>query len=159
MIKTVARKLAEIIGTGFYSGYFPIAPGTVGSAVGVAIYLVFARLGVLTASSPLRWVALAAVVFVAGWLSAWQLEQRWGRDHKRIVIDEIWGMLLALALLPARPGYIIAAFLLFRFFDIVKPFPARRAEKLGRGVGVMLDDGIVGLYANLLIHVARLMLR
>jgi phosphatidylglycerophosphatase A len=158
-MRTVARRLAEAIGTGFYSGYFPIAPGTVGSAVGVAIYVVLVRLGVLSPSGLAGWLVLALVVLAVGWASAWHLERRFGPDDKHIVIDEIWGMLVAIALLPASARYVIGGFLLFRFFDIVKPFPARRAEGIGRGLGVMLDDGIAGIYANLVLHLAKVLLR
>ena len=158
-MRTVARRLAEAIGTGFYSGYFPIAPGTVGSAVGVAIYVVLLRLRVLSPSGLAGWLVLATVVLAAGWASARHLERRFGLDDKHIVVDEIWGMLVAIALLPATAGYVVGGFLLFRFFDIVKPFPARRAERIGQGLGVMLDDGIAGVYANLVLHLAKVLLR
>ena len=155
-MKKFAGRLAEAVGTGFYSGYFPIAPGTVGAAVGVAIYAVLVRLGVLSPSSLTGWLILVAVVLGMGWASAWHLEKRFGPDNRRIVIDEVWGMLLSVALLPAwPPGYVIGGFLLFRFFDIVKPFPARRAERVGRGLGVMLDDGIAGIYANVVLVLVR----
>jgi phosphatidylglycerophosphatase A len=155
LIKTVARRLAQAIGTGLYSGYFPIAPGTVGSAVGIGIYAILVGLGTLSPSSLAAWLVLTGVVLAAGWASAWHLEKRFGPDNKRIVIDEIWGMLLSIAFLPASPGYVVGGFLLFRFFDIVKPFPARRAERLGAGLGVMLDDGIAGVYANLVLVLIR----
>jgi phosphatidylglycerophosphatase A len=154
-MKTVARRLAQAFGTGFYSGYFPIAPGTVGSAVGVVIYAVLVRLGVLSPSSLTGWFAVTSVVLGLGWASAWHLERRYGPDDKRIVVDEVWGMLLAIAFLPASPRYVAGGFLLFRFFDIVKPFPARRAERVGKGLGVMLDDGVAGIYANLVLVVVR----
>lgn len=158
MMKTLAGKLAEIIGTGFYSGYFPLAPGTVGSAVGLAIYAILMKLHVVGAAHLPGWLLVAGVVFVVGFLSARHLENRFGRDNKRIVIDEIWGMLISLALLPSGLGYVIGGFFLFRLFDIVKPFPARRAERIGHGAGVMLDDGVAGIYANLVLHLARAIL-
>ncbi|HVP58214.1 MAG TPA: phosphatidylglycerophosphatase A [bacterium] len=158
-MRTVARRLAEVFGTGFYSGYFPIAPGTVGSGVGVGIYLVLLKAGVLSPSSLAGWVSLAAIVLAAGWASAWHLERRFGHDDKHIVIDEIWGMLIAVALLPASARYVVGGFLLFRLFDIVKPFPARRVERIGSGLGVMLDDGIAGIYANLVLHLAKALVR
>ena len=156
MIGTFARTLALVIGTGFGAGFFPIAPGTVGSAVGIVIYVVLVRLRVLSASGLPGWFSAVAVVFAAGCLAAWNLEKRYGSDNRRIVVDEIWGMLISLAFLPPRIGYVVAGFLLFRFFDIVKPFPGRRAERVGSGIGVMLDDGVAGLYACVALHLARI---
>ena len=145
-----------MFGTGFGAGFFPIAPGTVGSAVGLVIYLALVKLRVLSASNWPGWLAVAGVVFAAGCLAARNLEKRYGPDNRRIVVDEIWGMLLSLAFLPPRIGYVIAGFFLFRLFDIVKPFPGRRAERVGSGVGVMLDDGVGGVYACIVLHLARI---
>jgi len=155
LMRKLAGRLAEAVGTGFYSGFFPIAPGTVGSAVGVVIYLALARLGAIGAGFSAGWIAVLAAVLVVGALCARDLERRWGPDHKRIVVDEVWGMLVSLAFLPPAAGYVIAGFLLFRFFDIAKPFPARRAEHVTRGWGVMLDDGVAGIYACAVLHLAR----
>jgi phosphatidylglycerophosphatase A len=158
LIRNLARKLALAIGTGFGSGYFPIAPGTVGSAVGVAIYAALVELRALSGASHLGWLVVLGAVFALGWPSARHLEARFGCDNKRIVIDEVWGMLVSLAFLPPSAGYAVAAFLLFRIFDIVKPFPARQAERVSGGAGVMLDDGIAGLYACLALHIFRLLM-
>ncbi|MFZ1947761.1 MAG: phosphatidylglycerophosphatase A [bacterium] len=157
-MRTLAGRLAEAVGTGFYSGLFPIAPGTVGSVVGVVLYLALVRLGAVSAGFSLGWVVVLAAVLVVGALCAGRLERRLGPDHKRIVIDEVWGMLVSLAFLPPATRYVVAGFLLFRFFDIVKPFPARRAERITRGWGVMLDDGVAGIYACVVLHLARAVL-
>lgn len=156
MMRTLARTLAATVGTGFYTGYFPIAPGTVGSAAGIALYALLVKLGVLSVTSPAGWAATLGVVFVIGFLSARHLERRFGADNKRIVVDEIWGMLVSLAFLPPSPAYVVAGFLIFRFFDIVKPFPAKQAERVRGGAGVMLDDGVAGAYACIVLHIARL---
>lgn len=153
MIRKLAGTLALVIGTGLGSGYFPIAPGTVGSAVGLALYAALVRLGAISGAFSLGWVLTLAVVFVLGWASAWRLERRYGPDNKRIVIDEVWGMLISLALVAPGVGQAIAGFLLFRLFDIIKPFPGRLAEKVGGGAGVMLDDGVAGVYACIALHV------
>lgn len=157
-MRTLARMLAAAVGTGFYTGYFPIAPGTVGSAVGIALYALLVNLRVLSSSSPAGWIATLGLVFVAGFLSARHLEARFGQDNKRIVVDEIWGMLISLAFLPPSPAYAVAGFFIFRVFDIVKPFPARHAERVGHGIGVMLDDGVAGVYACLILHAAKAVL-
>lgn len=156
MIRTLGRTLALVFGTGFGAGFFPIAPGTVGSAVGIVIYIILVKLRVLSASNWPGWLAVLAVVFACGWLAAWNLERRYGSDNRRIVVDEIWGMLISLAFLPPRLGYAVAGFFLFRLFDIVKPFPGRRAEHAGPGIGVMLDDGVAGIYALVVLHVTRI---
>ena len=153
MISKIARALALAIGTGLGSGYFPIAPGTVGSAVGLALYAALVRLGAVSRAFSLGWVLTLAVVFAAGWASAWYLERRYGPDNRRIVIDEVWGMLISLFLVTPGVGQAIAGFLLFRLFDIIKPFPGRLAEKVGGGAGVMLDDGVAGVYACIVLRV------
>jgi phosphatidylglycerophosphatase A len=153
LIRSLARTLAVVVGTGFGTGYFPIAPGTVGSAAGIAIYALLVKLDAF--ASAVGWVAVLGAVFVAGVLAAAHLETRFGPDNRRIVVDEVWGMLVSLAFLPPSPGFAAAGFFLFRVFDIIKPFPGRRAERVGRGVGVMLDDGVAGLYACAVLHVAR----
>ena len=80
-------------------------------------------------------------------------EELWGIDNKRVVIDEIAGMLVSVLFLPVTIPTLAAAFGLFRFFDIVKPLYIRRLEKLPKGWGVMADDVAAGLYTNLLLHV------
>jgi phosphatidylglycerophosphatase A len=122
----------------------------------VIIHLGLVWAGVINGERPLVWAAVLAVVFAAGVASSRRCEKLWGPDDRKIVIDEIWGMMLSLFLLPAGFVYIAAAFLIFRFLDIVKPFPARRLEDLGGGWGVMLDDGMSGVYTCLILHALRL---
>jgi phosphatidylglycerophosphatase A len=153
-----ADRLAVAVGTGVYSGYFPIFPGTVGSAVGLVLYALLARLGVLGQGLSSGWVVTLGIVFVAGTLAAHRCEKIFGPDNKRIVIDEVWGMLVALFMLPVSLWWMVWAFLVFRFMDIVKPFPGRRAEHIGGGLGVMLDDGIAGAYTAIVLHVLRAVL-
>jgi phosphatidylglycerophosphatase A len=130
-------------------------PGTVGSVVGIGIYLVLVRLNVLSEACSTGWPVVLAVVFVAGVLSARRCELIFGADNRRIVIDEIWGMMIAVFLLPVSWSWLLAAFLIFRLFDIIKPFPARRVESVSGGFGVMLDDGFAGLYTNLILQAYR----
>lgn len=103
------------------------------------------------------WVALAAVVAAGVWASH-RVEEVLGRkDPGVIVIDEVAGMMAAVLLLPRTPGVLLSAFLLFRLLDIWKPFPAREAEALRGGFGVVVDDLIVGVYALVLIMGARML--
>jgi phosphatidylglycerophosphatase A len=153
----LADKLATVIGTGAYSGYFPIFPGTAGSVAGVVLYLILVRLDVLSPGNSLGWAVSIGALFLAGVASASRCEILFGPDHKRIVVDEVWGMLVALYALPVTWGWILAAFLIFRLCDIVKPFPARRVDKMGGGLAVMLDDGIAGAYTAAVLHLLRLL--
>jgi phosphatidylglycerophosphatase A len=132
------------LATGGGSGYAPVASGTVGSAVGLALWLALARL------SPAGYALACVGVVLVGIWAAGRAEILLGRhDDGRITIDEIAGMLVSLAWLPARPEVAGLGFVLFRIFDIWKPFPARRAEGLPGGLGVMADDLVAGAYANL----------
>ena len=155
MRRTLADKLAIVVGTAVYSGYFPIFPGTVGSAAGVVLYLVLVRLGLLAAGHSTAWAITLGILFAAGVASAHRCEILFGPDNKRIVVDEVWGMLVALYALPVTWTWILAAFLIFRFFDIVKPFPAGRAEHIGGGLAIMLDDGIAGAYTAVVLHLVK----
>ncbi len=122
-------------------GYAPIAPGTVGSAATVVV------LWLLPVSVVARLVFLV-VVTVAGIAASTRVERLMGRkDPGIIVVDEVAGMTLSVLWLPLTPAVLVAAFLLFRAFDIVKPFPADRSQRLRGGWGVMVDDLIAGAYA------------
>ncbi|MFH1313353.1 MAG: phosphatidylglycerophosphatase A [Candidatus Eisenbacteria bacterium] len=158
MRRSPADSLAVAVGTGIYSGYFPIFPGTVGSAVGIVLYLVLVRLGILAQDFSAAWLVTVGVVFAGGVLSAHRCETLFGQDNKRIVIDEVWGMLIALFMLPVSWWWMLWAFLIFRFLDIVKPFPARRAERMGGGLAIMLDDGIAGAYTVLILQILKAIL-
>jgi phosphatidylglycerophosphatase A len=158
LTRTPADRLAAAIGTGLYSGYFPVFPGTAGSVAGLVLYLILVPLGVLRGGLALGWALTLGLVFAGGVGSAHRCESIYGHDDKRIVIDEIWGMLIALFGLPMDWRWILAAFIAFRFFDVVKPFPARRAERLGGGLAIMLDDGVAGVYTNVLLHLVKAVL-
>jgi len=134
-----------VLASVFGAGYAPVASGTVGSFVTVvAIWLL--------PLTPLRIaVALVVVVLVGIWAGS-RVERVLGKkDPGVIVIDEVAGMLLSLILLPRTIPVLITAFLLFRLFDIWKPFPARESQALTGGVGVMVDDLIAGFYTLILI--------
>jgi phosphatidylglycerophosphatase A len=146
------RKITIAISTGLGTGYSPVAPGTAGSVLGLAIAFLFTYgcrgLGVYGGTG---YFALMAALFVVGVWASGRAEAIFGqKDSSKIVIDEVVGMLLTLYLLPASLFYLITGFFIFRFFDIVKPFPARRIDtKLEGGLGVMLDDVVAAIYANL----------
>jgi phosphatidylglycerophosphatase A len=138
-------RLAVFLATAAYSGYFPIAPGTVGSAVGLVVYLL-----VWWTASPAVEIGLIVGLFAAG-VWAGTIAERYfgGIDPGPIVLDEVVGMLMTLAFVPVGPAGAVAGFVLFRIFDVIKPYPARRLEKLHGGFGVMADDAMAAIYANL----------
>ena len=142
-------RLAVFIATVGYCGYFPIAPGTIGSAAGLVFYLV-----VRWTQSPIVEVAMIAGLFVAGvWAGTTSERYFGGIDPGPIVLDEVVGMLITLAFIPVGVSGALIGFLLFRVFDVIKPFPAGRLEKLHGGLGVMADDAMAAVYANIVLRV------
>lgn len=143
--QTLTRKLALAVASGAGAGYAPIAPGTVGSAVGVALFWPLAALGL-----PLLAVTVAGVIALGIW-AAERAEQAYGRkDDGRIVIDEVAGQLLTLLpLVPAGRAHawpwLVTGFVAFRVLDVWKPGPARwLQENLRGGAGVVMDDVAAG---------------
>ena len=141
-------RLAVFLATVAYCGYFPIAPGTVGSAAGLVVYLL-----VWWTRSPIVEVGLIAAIFAAGVWAATEAERFFGGiDPGPVVIDEVLGMLVTLAFMPVVPATALAGFVLFRIFDVIKPYPANRFERLHGGFGVMADDAMAAVYANLVLR-------
>ncbi len=130
---------------GLGAGLAPKAPGTVGSLWGIPLFLAVAETGAV-----MQW-ALAAILCVGGvWLCSVSSRRLGVHDHPGIVIDEVAGCYLTLLLAPAGIGWIVAGFVAFRFFDVVKPRPIRDLDhRLGGGLGIMLDDVVAALYAAL----------
>jgi phosphatidylglycerophosphatase A len=144
------RRGAVFVCTFGYIGFFPIAPGTAGSAAGLIVYLMFRRLGIPHFELPLIVVLFALGVFYGA-----ASEQALGAvDPGPVVIDEVMGMLMTLFLIPVNWMGMIAGFVLFRVFDILKPYPARKLERLPGGLGIMSDDLMAAVYANLTLHAA-----
>ena len=138
-------RLAVFIATVGYCGYFPVAPGTVGSAAGLVFYLL-----VWWFQSPLIEVGLIVLLFLAGVWAGTTAERYFGGiDPGPIVVDEVVGMLITLAFIPVGITGALIGFVLFRIFDVIKPFPAGRLEKLHGGFGVMADDAMAAIYANI----------
>ncbi len=143
------------------AGYFPIAPGTAGSLVGVAVVAALAQLPLGRAASIAVLAAATLALFAAGVWAAGEAEKFFGRtDPGQVVIDEVVGQMLTLLLIPhATWKWLAGGFILFRVFDIVKPFPAREAERIPRGWGIMLDDVIAGVYSLAVLTVIGLVKR
>jgi phosphatidylglycerophosphatase A len=127
-------------------GYAPFAPGTFGSAAGLALW------AALPPSAGVQALAIFIVLVVGTW-SSHVAERHFGRtDPGQIVIDEVLGMLMTLFMNPVGWRGALVAFLLFRIADIVKPYPANRLERLPGGIGIMADDAMAAVYANLALH-------
>lgn len=135
------RRLAVVLATSAGAGYFPIAPGTVGSAVGIAIYLLTRHL-----ASSWQVGVLAAISAVGIW-AADVAERHFQReDPGHVIIDEIAGQLMTLLLLDVGIVGAVIGFFVFRILDIIKPWPARQLESLHGGLGIMADDLMAGVY-------------
>jgi len=147
-MKRTVRLLTSFFGV----GYFPFAPATLATAItAVLLYLT----GTPTAS---RYFLILPCLFLSGVYLSTAAEREWGKDSGKIVIDEILGFLVAIAFLPFEPfggtGHGLAlAFFLFRFYDIVKPFPAGWSQSFTGGWGVMTDDLFAGLYTNVTLRI------
>lgn len=146
--KTDARgKAALVLATWFGAGLVPRAPGTAGTLAGLPLVLIIKCFG-----SVYETLVLFAFVIFAIWVAD-QSYRLLGRDDPpEVVIDEVAGYLLAVFLLPASWLSISLGFLLFRFFDIWKPFPINRLEGVRGGLGIVLDDLVAGLYTNLIMR-------
>ncbi|TRZ80039.1 phosphatidylglycerophosphatase A [bacterium] len=134
------KLLVKLIASGFGAGYVPIAPGTVGSLWGVAIYVLLYRY-------PSVFVLSTLILFYIGFAVSSRAEKLFGeKDSKKIVIDEIASMCMVFMFIKPDWLILLTGFLLFRFFDIVKPPPARMVEKYSGAKAVMLDDVIAAAY-------------
>ncbi len=141
--------VARMIATGLGSGYSPVAPGTAGSAVGLLLFWPLARL------HPAAQVAFTLALVVAGVAAASHVARRLGiEDPGVVVVDEVAGMWVTLLFLPLTPFTAILGFFAFRVMDVFKPYPARQLEQLHGGWGIMADDLMAAVYANLLVRIA-----
>jgi len=140
------RRIGVFIATCAYVGYAPVAPGTFGSAVGVAIYYIVRQQG----SSSVDLGAIAVLLAVGLWAATEAEHHFGGVDPRPVVIDEVIGMLITLALVPVNITGVMVAFVIFRILDVVKPWPARRLEHLPGGFGVVLYDVMAGVYGNVI---------
>lgn len=141
------RKIAVIIATCCGAGYSPLAPGTVGAAVGL--------LPVLALTGwPWSYGLVTALLFFAGVWAGGIAEEAFGKhDSPRIVIDEAASIMVTFVGIALTPMALCAGFVLNRLFDIVKPFPAYGAQRARGGWGVMLDDLVAGIYSNILLRI------
>lgn len=146
--------LARLLATVGYVGYVPLAPGTAGSLLALPLpWLVLPRLSLLAIVG-----IMVATLAIAVW-SANREANEGQKDPPQVVVDEFAGQIVALLFVRPTMFSVVAGFILFRLFDVYKPFPSRQAEKLPGGWGIVMDDVVAGIYANLVlqmfIHVFR----
>ena len=153
-----------ILSTGLFSGFAPVASGTFGTLVSIPLYVGLMKLG---AFLPAGWMqrmpyaAISLVLFLLGCQGANRIEDAsQEKDPGIIVIDEIVGYLITMAFLPLSWQWITAGFFVFRFFDVLKPYPIRSLDENPnlKGFGVMIDDALAGVYGNLLLQAAKLLI-
>jgi phosphatidylglycerophosphatase A len=147
-LRLLIRIFIIFCGTVCFIGYFPFAPGSFASLVAfLALY--FSDL-----SNGFYLIIFAIILFFVGVFVSSFLEKSWGKDAKYIVIDEVVGMLLSIVFLPKT--FIIwgMAFLIFRIFDVLKPYPLKRFEEFKGGWGVMIDDLGAAIYTSILMNIA-----
>jgi len=147
-------KIIKLLATGFGSGLIHFAPGTMGTIVGIPIYLAYCLLP-LAARIIIVLVLLALSIYISG--SAEKLFKK--KDDQRIVIDEIAGLQITMLPVVVAPLNIFIGFVLFRVFDILKPYPLRALQKLPGGWGIVMDDVGAGIYAGAVMAVLALFLK
>lgn len=144
----MADKIYRFLYTGFYTGYSPYAPGTAGTLAALVLYLILflaAGNSVVQINMVLTIVLIAPAAFLCG-----KGEKHFGKkDPSQVVIDEIIGYMVTLFFIPFSYPAAVFAFILFRFFDILKPWPIRKIESIGGGIGILADDVVAGIFANI----------
>ncbi|OJW84377.1 MAG: phosphatidylglycerophosphatase A [Bacteroidetes bacterium 46-16] len=143
----------KTVATSLGIGYMGKGGGTVAAIFACICWYAVNRLYPM---EPWMQLVIALAVTILGIWSADKVEPLWGKDDKKVVIDEVAGMIISLLLVPVTWQYIIAALVLFRFFDIVKPLYIRKTESLKGGWGVMMDDVLSGVYANIILQMLLL---
>ena len=144
----MSDKLVKMLSTWFYIGDIPGAPGTVASAAGALLAIIFS-------SNIILYLLILCAVIMMGFKVCGLMEKILGRkDPGCIVIDEIAGIMVALFLLPLNFAVMITAFFLFRAFDMFKIYPVNKFEQLEGSAGVMMDDLFAGVYTNIVMQVA-----
>lgn len=151
-------RIKEILFTAFYAGYCPVAPGTMGTLVGMALYFVeYFIFGEISWAVNL---VVAASLFYPFMKLADDGERFFGvKDPEHVVIDEVMGYWISVFFYPFNLKIAFAAFFIFRVLDILKPWPAGRLQTLKGGLGIMIDDCVVGVYTNIVLLVSVLVLK
>lgn len=142
--------IEKLFGSGFYTGYIPLASGTFGSLVALLIYFIPGFENI--------YVIIPAIIIFAIWgiQIGNKFESEYGKDPAECTIDEIVGMWITLLFVPKDIFVALTAFVVWRTMDIIKPFPARKSESLKGGLGIMADDVISSIYSLIIVHLILL---
>lgn len=148
------RNPVHILATGFGSGLSPIAPGTMGTVIAIPFYLLLAEFELI------HYLMICVAGFVVGiWLCDRTAKDMGVHDHGGIVWDEMIGFLVSMIAVPSGWYWILAGFILFRLFDILKPWPISWLDRrVSGGFGIMLDDLVAGLFAVIILQSARFLI-
>jgi len=138
--------LEKLIGSGLFTGFITVAPGTIASLAALIVYLIPGF------DTPSILILLITLSILVGVPVADKFESVYGKDPKQCTIDECAGMWITLLFMPKKIWWLALAFLIWRFMDIVKPFPIKKLEKIKGGWGVMLDDILAGVYSFIAIQ-------
>ncbi len=145
------KAMIKIIASGLYVGYSPVAPGTIGSILGLLVHILLYK-------HPVIFIFVTAILFIIGFFVCAKAEEAFNeKDSGKIVIDEIASM--CLVCLFVKPGWfmLITGFLIFRFFDVVKPPPIKKVENISGSLGIMLDDVIAAVYTIIVLFIIYLL--
>jgi len=136
----------NLLGSGFYTGYIPFASGSFGSLAALLIYYIpgFEKTFIL--------IPVIIIFIFYGIYVGTKFEKLYGKDPAQCTIDEVVGMWITLLFLPKKIVFSLIAFLIWRIFDIIKPYPARQLEGLNGGLGIMIDDIVAGIYSLIAVH-------
>jgi phosphatidylglycerophosphatase A len=145
------RGVARALAIGFGAGYLPFAPGTWGALVAVALASLF-HYFLPGREAILLWLGFVFFTIAGVIVSGWVAREENITDPSIVVVDEIAGQFLTYLWVPLSPAALVFGFLLFRVFDITKPFPARRSERLPGGYGIVCDDLVAGVYAGVSLY-------
>jgi phosphatidylglycerophosphatase A len=147
------NRLPKIIATFFGLGYAPIAPGTIGALGGLLISILLMKSDMQNSAFQLVHIFLILISYFAGVYACKKLVSEWGHDPSRVVIDETMGFWISILFMPLEIYVLVSGFVLFRFFDILKPLGIKKIDQLKSNHSVMLDDVLAGIYANITLQI------
>jgi phosphatidylglycerophosphatase A len=146
-------KFSKIVATVFGLGYLPIAPGTFGALFGLFVSYLLSLLLPYPLYFQIIHIILIIIAYFLGVYACKKLEKEWGHDPSKVVIDETLGYWISILFLPINFYILFAGFILFRFFDILKPLGIRKLDNLKSSHSVMLDDVLAGIYSNFVLQI------
>ena len=146
-------KIAKLIATSFGAGFIPVAPGTFGALVGLLFSYLLSLANIEYQYFQIVHIAMVIISYFLGVYACRKLENEWGQDPSKVVIDETLGFWISILFLPVNIYIFIAGFVLFRFFDILKPLGIRKIDLMHTHHSVMLDDVLAGIYANIVLQI------